>query len=56
MHAATASPLRIADLPGPPGLPLLGSAHRIQLPHFHEQLEGWHREFGDVYRVRVWTR
>ena len=56
MHAATVSPLRISDLPGPPALPLLGSAHHIQLPHFHEQLEGWHREFGDVYRVRVWTR
>jgi cytochrome P450 len=56
MHAATAAPLRIADLPGPHGLPLLGSAHRIQLPHFHEQLEGWQREFGDIYRVRVWTR
>ncbi|HEX2545924.1 MAG TPA: cytochrome P450 [Ramlibacter sp.] len=56
MDAAVASPLRIADLPGPPRLPVLGNAHQIQLPHFHEKLEAWRREYGDVFRVKVWDR
>lgn len=56
MHAIAASATRIADLPGPPGLPLIGNAHQIRRPHFHEQLEAWRREYGDAYRMRIWTR
>ncbi|GAB3653728.1 cytochrome P450 [Ramlibacter alkalitolerans] len=47
---------RIADLPAPPGLPLMGNAHQIHLPEFHQNLEGWQSRFGDFYRVRVWGR
>lgn len=54
MHAAVATATRIADLPHPPGLPLLGNALQIDLPHLHQRLEGWRERYGDVYRVQVW--
>ena len=56
MHALAASPTRIADLPGPAGLPVVGNAHQIQHAHFHERLEQWRTEHGDAYRMRIWTR
>jgi cytochrome P450 len=56
MQAVAAPGMRIADLPGPPGLPLIGNAHQIELAHFHQRLEAWRQEYGDAYRVRVWTR
>ncbi|MBC5785383.1 cytochrome P450 [Ramlibacter sp. USB13] len=56
MQAVAASAMRIADLPGPAGLPLVGNAHQIRLPHFHQQLEAWREQYGDAYRIRVWTR
>ena len=56
MHAAVASGIRIADLPGPRQLPLLGNAHQIRLSEFHSRLEAWSREHGDIYRMRVWRR
>src|SRR4051812_16603509 len=56
MHAIVARPTRIADLPGPRGLPLVGNAHQIRLPTFHQQLEGWREQHGDAYRMRIWGR
>ena len=56
MQAIAAPVTRIADLPGPPGLPLVGNAHQIRLPHFHEQLEAWREQYGDAYRFRIGTR
>jgi cytochrome P450 len=54
MHAAVASAIPIADLPCPPGLPLLGNALQIELPHLHQRLETWRQRYGDAYRVQVW--
>jgi cytochrome P450 len=56
MEAAAAPVTRIADLPAPPGLPLVGNAHQIDLPHFHQRLEAWREAYGDAYRIRIWTR
>ncbi|MEJ6001111.1 cytochrome P450 [Paucibacter soli] len=41
------------DLPGPPGLPLLGNALQIEPARYHRQLEDWAREFGPMYRLRL---
>ena len=56
MHAIAASASRIADLPGPPGLPVLGNAHQIRLAQFHTQLEAWREQYGDAYCIRIWSR
>ena len=56
MNAVAGSVTRIADLPGPPGLPFVGNAHQIRLPHFHQQLEEWREQYGDAYRMRIWAR
>jgi cytochrome P450 len=47
-------PLRdVASLPGPRGLPLLGSLHHWELERVHLILERWAREHGSIYRVRL---
>ena len=43
---------RMADLPAPKGLPLVGNALQIDSMRFHQTLEGWAREFGPMYRFR----
>lgn len=44
---------RIADLPGPRGLPLLGMLHRWRVARAHLLLEQWAREHGPIYRMRL---
>lgn len=44
---------RIADLPGPRGLPLLGNLLQIRLPRLHLDLERWARRYGPCYRIRL---
>lgn len=44
---------RIADLPGPKGLPIVGNAWQLESLHFHQGLENWAREFGPMYRIRM---
>jgi len=46
--------LRSLDaLPGPPGLPWVGNAHQLDVERLHLVFEGWAREYGKLYRVRV---
>jgi cytochrome P450 len=48
------SPLReVAALPGPRGLPLVGSLHKWEVSRAHLILEQWAREHGPIYRVRL---
>lgn len=56
-HAlAGAARTRIADLPAPPGLPIIGNAHQIPRAQFHQRLEAWREEYGDAYRIRYFAR
>lgn len=41
---------RIADLPGPPGLPLLGNALQLKPHDLHQTLENWAHEYGPMFR------
>ncbi len=51
-----AAPKRIADLNGPPGWPLLGNLLQLELSQIHQQLEGWAKIYGPVYRLRIGPR
>lgn len=44
---------RVKDLPGPPGLPLVGNALEFKRGASHETLEGWVRRYGPMFRFRV---
>ena len=54
-HAATASQAirRIADLPGPKGLPFLGNALQFRSPSLHLELEAWAAQYGPYYQLRT---
>lgn len=47
---------RWSELPGPPGLPLLGQLLRIEVPRLHRQMEAWADEYGPLYRLRLGPR
>lgn len=44
---------RLADLPGPAGLPLVGNYLQIDFHEFHRQLERWADTYGPVYRMNL---
>src|ERR1700689_4796470 len=47
----------IADLPSPPGLPLLGNAHQLaHASHIHALCERWARRYGPIVRVDIGRR
>lgn len=49
--------LSIAELPGPPGLPLLGNAHQmLRSSRVHLKAEAWARRYGPIVRVDVGSR
>ena len=48
--------LRISDLPGPRGLPLLGNALQIETSRLHLVAEEWSRAYGDYFRFRIGPR
>ena len=47
---------RVADLPGPRNLPVLGSAHRLKPGGAHATLEQWAREYGPMYMFKAGSR
>ncbi|WUR15503.1 cytochrome P450 [[Empedobacter] haloabium] len=46
----------IATLPGPRGLPLLGSALQLHPRTIHRTMEAWSRQYGPMFRVRLGAR
>ncbi len=46
----------ISDLPGPRGLPIIGSAHRVRSTSMHQTAEKWCEEYGPIYRFDVGPR
>ncbi len=46
----------IRDLPGPRGLPLLGSLHQLGLHDLHVTLEEWRERYGPLYTFRAGPR
>ncbi len=44
---------RIADLPGPQGLPFLGNALQFRSPTLHLELEAWAAQYGPYYQLRA---
>jgi cytochrome P450 len=55
VSAATAT-REIADLPGPPRLPLLGNAHRVRTASLHQTTEEWSELYGPVFRFDIGRR
>jgi cytochrome P450 len=51
-------PARSLDsLPRPPGLPLVGNAHQLDIDRLHLQLEAWAAEYGDLFVITAgWKR
>src|SRR5262245_2947627 len=48
--------LRVADLPGPRGLPLLGNALQLESSRMHLIAEAWSRKYGECFRFRIGPR
>lgn len=46
----------IADLPGPPRLPLLGNAHQVRASALHLAVEGWCERYGPIFRFDLGRR
>lgn len=46
----------IRDLPGPPGLPILGNALQIERERIHLAVERWARRYGDLFRFSIGGR
>ena len=54
--ASRNAPKQIADLDGPRGWPLLGNSLQLELSQLHQQLEGWAKIYGPLYRLRIGPR
>ena len=51
------APLRqLADLPGPPGWPVLGNLPQIKPADLHRQLHAWAQQHGRFYQLRMGKR
>src|SRR5579863_1938986 len=46
----------IADLPGPPPLPVIGNLHQMDLKRMHRAVEAWSERYGPFFRFRLGRR
>lgn len=56
MAAVRAELRAVAAMPGPRGLPLIGSILDIDFEVFHQRLERWADQYGNLYRFRMGPR
>jgi cytochrome P450 len=54
--AALVATRSIADLPGPPGLPMLGNLHQVRTESLHATVEEWCERYGPIFRLRMGPR
>lgn len=52
LPASATATRRIRDLPGPPGLPIVGNLFQLDIASLHRTVEKWHQQYGDYYRFR----
>ena len=48
--------MKISELPGPRGWPIVGNALQIERSRLHLVAEGWSRTYGDYFRFRIGPR
>ena len=48
--------MKIRDLPGPRGLPVLGNSLQVDPSRLHLVAEEWGRKYGDYFRFRLGRR
>jgi cytochrome P450 len=48
--------MKISELPGPRGLPILGNALQIKASRMHLTAEKWSRAYGEYFRFRIGPR
>ena len=52
-RVASRSLRRVADLPGPSGLPVVGNALELEPESLHLQLEAWAKQHGALFKLRA---
>jgi cytochrome P450 len=52
-HVGPAATKRLSDLPGPPGLPIVGNLFQIDTTRLHLIAEEWHRRYGECFRFSI---
>lgn len=53
MHPEAPPSRRLADLPGPSGLPVLGNALQVDVDQLHLCVERWCERHGDLFRFKI---
>jgi cytochrome P450 len=56
LPAGPGAVLRIADLPGPRGWPLVGNLFQLRRDVIHQGVERWCRRYGSLFRFRIGRR
>lgn len=50
---AQSAPMKMDQLSGPPGVPLLGNLLQINIKKLHRIIENWSNEYGSIFRIKL---